>query len=60
MLYGKKPVSIALNVLNNTLYVSNHDSNDISIIDGFTNRLVKNIPAGGDKPAGTAFNPISQ
>jgi YVTN family beta-propeller protein len=48
-----------VNVRSNILYVSNLDSNDISVIDGSTNKLVRNIPAGGDKPAGITFNPIS-
>jgi YVTN family beta-propeller protein len=54
-----KPVNIAVNIRGNTVYVSNYDSNDISVIDGSTNRLIKNIPVDGDKPAGIAFNPIS-
>ena len=41
---------------NNKLYVTNVGSNDVYVINGATNKVIKNIPVGNG-PFGIAYNP---
>jgi YVTN family beta-propeller protein len=50
------PTAIALNPATNTIYVANHDSNNVTVIDGFTGSLTATIPVGA-APVGVAVNP---
>jgi YVTN family beta-propeller protein len=53
---GQSPWSIAFNPSNNYLYVTNADSDTVSIIDGSSNTVVDTL-AGFSAPRGIAFNP---
>jgi YVTN family beta-propeller protein len=52
----KNPTYVAVDNKTNTVYVANSDSNSVSIINGVTNTVVKNVPVGGH-PAYIAVNP---
>jgi YVTN family beta-propeller protein len=43
---GTSPVGLAVNDNTNTIYVANHESNTVSVIDGGTNAVVATIPVG--------------
>ncbi|MDN5847822.1 MAG: YncE family protein [Candidatus Nitrosocosmicus sp.] len=53
---GDLPRSIVFNPNNDHIYVSNQDSNDVSVIDSASNTVKKTI-AVGDGPADILFNP---
>ncbi len=53
---GAKPVGVGVNQNTNMVYVTNHDSNTVSVIDGSTNAVVKTIPVGYSL---VAVNPIT-
>jgi YVTN family beta-propeller protein len=48
------PTAIALNPATNTIYVANHDSNNVTVIDGFTGSLT--TIAVGISPSGVAVD----
>jgi YVTN family beta-propeller protein len=54
---GWSPIGVAFDSDNGYTYVTNVDSNTVSVIDGSTNTVIKNIPAGWS-PIGVAFNPV--
>ena len=43
---GDRPVDIAVNPATNLIYVANSGSNTTSVIDGSTNKLVRDIQVG--------------
>jgi YVTN family beta-propeller protein len=55
---GETPDGIAINPVTNKIYVSNGYTNTISVIDGKTNSVVKNIPVG-TAPMRLAVNPTT-
>jgi len=55
---GTNPSGIALNPVTNKVYVSNWDSNSVSVIDGATNAVVA-TPAVGTNPFAIAVNPAT-
>ncbi len=54
--FGSTPTYVAVNPLTNMVYVTNHDDNTVSVIDGKTNNVVKTIK-DGKQPLGVAFDP---
>lgn len=55
---GDGPRGIAIITTTNHIYVTNHDSNSISIIDGDTNTVVDTIDLDyGSGPTGIAYHP---
>ena len=40
---GNEPLSVAVNIGTNIVYVVNHEDNSVSVIDGSTNQLVINV-----------------
>src|ERR687895_1231899 len=58
---GKKPTGLAIDIAkgNPRLYVTNYDSDSVSVIDTLTNNVIDNITSVGDSPVGIAINPIS-
>jgi len=55
---GTYPAGIAINPATNTIYVTNHDSNTVSVINGATNTMVATIPVGNN-PMAIAVNPVT-
>lgn len=55
---GDSPDAVAVNPVTNTVYVADDYDNNITVIDGTTNRLVANITVG-DCPDAVAVNPAS-
>ena len=53
---GTTASRIAVNPVTNRLYVTNYDSNTVSVIDGATNAVVTNVPVGA-RPTWIAANP---
>ena len=53
---GLNPTEVAVNPNTNMVYVTNADSNTVSVIDGKTNSVVKNIEVG-KQPSSIAINP---
>src|SRR4029079_10197788 len=53
---GDLPQGIAFNPNNGDMYVANHDSNTVSVIDGKTNAVIGSPIPVGDRPVGIAFN----
>jgi YVTN family beta-propeller protein len=53
---GSIPFGIAHNPTNNNMYVSNADSNTVSVINSTTNSVIDTIPTGST-PIGIAYNP---
>ncbi|MBI1918641.1 MAG: hypothetical protein HYS12_28440, partial [Planctomycetes bacterium] len=41
---GTTPLGVAVNPVTDHIYVANHDSNTVSVIDGATNRVVASVP----------------
>ena len=58
---GKQPTGLTIDITegSNKLYVANHDSNSISVIDTRSNQVINNIASVGDSPVGIAINSIS-
>ena len=54
---GNTPMGVAFDSDNGYTYVTNVDSNTVSVIDGSTNTVIKNIPVGWS-PLGVAFDPV--
>jgi len=54
----QKPHGVAVNSAAKRLYVANHDSDTLSVIDSQTYAVVKTVP-GGDGPNGVAYNPAN-
>jgi YVTN family beta-propeller protein len=52
------PVGIAVNPTTNKIYVTNQDSNYLSVIDGSTNKVINNIKVGSS-PFNIALNPVN-
>ncbi len=52
------PEGIAVNPATNKVYVTNQDSDDVSVIDGATDMVTGTIPVG-DSPYGVAVNPLT-
>ena len=55
---GTRPWGIAVSSSGRTLYTANGPSNDVSVVDVGSGRVVKRIPAG-DGPWGLALQPRS-
>lgn len=55
IIVGKEPRFVTLNSLKNIIYVSNHDSNTVSVIDGNTNKVIDTVEVG-TWPAGIDIN----
>ena len=53
---GTNPVNIAYNPQNHNIYVTNSNSNTVSVIDSSTNTVVSTINVGNG-PSGIAYNP---
>lgn len=53
---GTDPQGVAVNPLTNRIYVANHGSNDVSVIDGATNTVVATVPVGVE-PQAIGVNP---
>ncbi|HEX5457151.1 MAG TPA: fibronectin type III domain-containing protein [Candidatus Nitrosotalea sp.] len=53
---GTRPVGVGVNPNTDMIYVTNHDSNTVSVIDGSTNAVVKTIPIGYSL---VAVNPVT-
>jgi YVTN family beta-propeller protein len=51
------PYDVAYNNVNNTLYVTNAQSNTTSVINASTNQVVGTIPVGGE-PTGITYDPF--
>jgi YVTN family beta-propeller protein len=52
---GAFPSLVAFDLRNGDLYVSNHESNTVSVINGATNKVIATIPVGAF-PIGVAFD----
>jgi YVTN family beta-propeller protein len=53
---GNDPTGIVVNPISNKIYVTNYNSNTLSVIDGDTNAVVKTINVG-DAREGADVNP---
>jgi len=53
---GALPVGIALNSAGSRAYVTNLNSDTVSVIDTASNTVIGTVPVGGD-PEGIALNP---
>jgi len=53
---GRGPWGIAYDPSNGYIYVTDYDSNTVSVIDGATNTVIANITVGSG-PAGVAYDP---
>ena len=58
---GKRPTGLAIDITkgSNKLYVANHNSNSISVIDTTSNKVINNIASFGDSPVGIAIDSLS-
>jgi YVTN family beta-propeller protein len=54
---GSGPIAVAVNPVTNKIYVANQSSNNVTVIDGFTN--ITNTVAAGSQPAAVAVNPVT-
>src|SRR3989339_812029 len=52
---GSYPYGVGVNSSTNRIYVANHDSNTVSVIDGATNTVISTISVGS-KPYGVGVN----
>ncbi|MEM3431431.1 MAG: YncE family protein, partial [Candidatus Micrarchaeia archaeon] len=52
---GYRPVEVAFDSSNGYVYVTNHLSNNVSVINGATNTVIQTIPVGSG-PYGVAFD----
>jgi YVTN family beta-propeller protein len=55
---GASPTSIAINLCLNKLYVTNSGSDDVSIINATTNKMITNLNTG-ITPVALAINPVT-
>jgi YVTN family beta-propeller protein len=55
---GGAPYGVAINPTNGLVYVTNSNSNTVSVINPATNTVVATIPVGG-APYGVAINPTN-
>jgi YVTN family beta-propeller protein len=55
---GQRPQGVAVNSAAKRLYVANHDSDTLSVINSQTYAVIKTVP-GGDGPNGVAYNPAN-
>ncbi len=55
---GTYPAGIAVNPATNTIYVTNHDSNTVSVINGANNTVIAAIPVG-NHPMAIGVNPMT-
>jgi YVTN family beta-propeller protein len=53
---GALPTGIAVDPATNRIYVANTNDGTLSVIDGYTNKVIKTIPVGPD-PFGVAVDP---
>ena len=53
---GTDPVAIAVDTIDDHIYVANRNSDDLSVINGTTNRVVATIALGGE-PNSLVFDP---
>jgi YVTN family beta-propeller protein len=58
---GKQPTGLTIDTTegSNKLYVANHNSNSISVIDTKSKELINNIASFGDSPVGIAIDSLS-
>ncbi len=56
---GTSPFALAVNPVTNTIYVANAGSNDITVINGFTNVTTTVTDTNAGSPDGIAVNPIT-
>lgn len=54
----RSPAGVAVNSLTNRIYVSNNQSDTVSVVDGTTNKVIKTITVGKE-PYGVAVNEIT-
>jgi YVTN family beta-propeller protein len=55
---GAYPAGIAANPATNIIYVTNHDSNTMSVINGANNTVIATIPVG-NHPMAIGVNPVT-
>jgi YVTN family beta-propeller protein len=55
---GTVPGYLAVNATTNRIYVSNLNSNNVSVIDGSTNTVITTVVVG-NSPSGIAVNPTT-
>jgi YVTN family beta-propeller protein len=55
---GTYPAGIAVNPATNTIYITNHDSNTVSVINGANNTVIAAIPVG-NHPMAIGVNPVT-
>src|SRR5262249_10613545 len=55
---ASQPVSIAVNLATNRIYVANQGANSMTVIDGLTNSILTTVSAG-IQPAYVAVNPVT-
>lgn len=55
---GTYPAGIAVNPASNTIYVTNHDSNTVSVINGANNTVIAAVPVG-NHPIAIGVNPVT-
>jgi YVTN family beta-propeller protein len=55
---GTYPSGIAVNPATNTIYVTNHDSNTVSVINGANNIVIATVPVG-NHPMPIGVNPVT-
>jgi len=53
---GSQPYGIAVNATTNTVYVTNHYGNSVSVINGATGAVTSTIAAGFSGPYGVAVD----
>lgn len=53
---GTQPARVAVNATTNRIYVTNQNSNNVSVIDGNTNAVLATVPVGSG-PVGVDVNP---
>ena len=56
VLLSKSPSSIAINTLSNQIYIANKEIGSVSVIDGMTGNITREISVG-DSPTSIAVNP---
>ncbi len=56
---GNEPEAVAFCQENGYLYVTNYDSNTVTVIDGSTNQLVTSFPVG-DHPYGIVYQSLQR
>jgi YVTN family beta-propeller protein len=55
---GDEPIEAAVDAQANRVYVTNHASKTVSVIDGATNAVVTEVRVG-KKPVSVAVNPVA-